>query len=575
MDPVSMTDDPMDPRDPRNRDWGRDTGAGFEPGPGPGAGFGPPPEEFSRRPEEQGGRAAGAREALSRAHLPRPAVRRTPAPSASGGGGRRIQVAVGVVVALCVGVGYGYSVKPAAAAPQTGAASKSTAVRTATLVCPEVVGVSDASVNAITPVTATGDKPGTGDTAVLTALGAKKPLATLKQTGTLSANRGLSGDTADLNQDSIPVAGQATGAFAPGFTLTETLSNGAGDATHGIASTPCTAPDTDFWYLGADPGKKGVSKLALSNTDQLTAQLNVTAYTTQGVVTGNAAQTGTALLVPAGGQHDPLDLSSFSGSGDPIAVHLATTAGRVTSALLDSDAGSGRDFIQAQKPQAHMMLPGVPALTGKGTAMKLELVMFAPNSDTDVTLHWLGANKISPTVVMPHLAAGKVEQVDISSIPAPGEAGALQIDSSSGVPFLAEIRVSGIGGLDTAFLGPVQPLAGESVVADNGSGSTVQLTNNGTKDAQVRVTVEGSGTPASQTVTVPASSTKAVALQAPKNAATYAVSVTPLDGANQVYAARVMTQNGGLLTIQPMSTALETVQIPPVRSDLSGIVPQP
>jgi hypothetical protein len=32
--------------------------------------------------------------------------------------------------------------------------------------------------------------------------------------------------------------------------------------------------------------------------------------------------------------------------------------------------------------------------------------------------------------------------------------------------------------------------------------------------------------------------------------------------------------NGGLLTIQPIPTALETVQIPAVRADLSGAVPQ-
>ncbi|MGH3416969.1 MAG: DUF5719 family protein, partial [Actinocrinis sp.] len=355
----------------------------------------------------------------------------------------------------------------------------------------------------------------------------------------------------------------------------DTLSNGSSNATHGLASTPCTVPGTDFWYLGADPGNKAVAKIAIANTDQLTAQVNATAYTAQGVVTGNAAQIGSGLLVPAGDHRDPIDLSAFSGSGDPIAVHLVATAGRISPALLDSDAGSGRDFIQAQTPQAHVVLPGVPAMTGTGSALKLQLVLFAPNADTDVTLHWIGANKISPTVTVPHLTAGKVQQVDISNIPAAGEAGALQIDSANDVPILAEIKVTGVGGLDTAYLGPVQPLAGEAVVADNNSGSAVELTNNAGKDAQVKVTVEGTGAPASQTVTVPASSTKAVTLQAPKGASTFAVTVTPLGGADQVYAARVMTQNGGLLTVQPMFTALETVQIPAVRSDLSGIVPQP
>jgi hypothetical protein len=117
-------------------------------------------------------------------------------------------------------------------------------------------------------------------------------------------------------------------------------------------------------------------------------------------------------------------------------------------------------------------------------------------------------------------------------------------------------------------------LTGESVVADNSSGSVVELTNTGGKDAQVNVTVEGTGTPAPQTVTVPAQSTKAVTLLAPKGAAAFAVSVTPLNGANSIYAARVMTAGGGMVTVQPMTTALETVQIPAVRDDLSGTVPQ-
>jgi len=67
--------------------------------------------------------------------------------------------------------------------------------------------------------------------------------------------------------------------------------------------------------------------------------------------------------------------------------------------------------------------------------------------------------------------------------------------------------------------------------------------------------------------------TKAVTVQAPKGATSFAVSVVPQGGAASIYAARVM-QGGGMLTIQPIATALETVLIPPVHSDLSGTVPQ-
>ena len=64
------------------------------------------------------------------------------------------------------------------------------------------------------------------------------------------------------------------------------------------------------------------------------------------------------------------------------------------------------------------------------------------------------------------------------------------------------------------------------------------------------------------------------ALAAPAGSTDFAITVTPLDGASQVYVARVMTGTGPLITIQSMSTALESVLIPPVRADMSGTVPQ-
>lgn len=538
MDPVSTTDDP------RNRE-----------------------------PRPSAARASAARDALSKASLNRASLERM-AVRAGGGSTRRLQVAVGVIAAIGVGLAYGYGVAPAAAAPQATAASKSTAVRTATLLCPEVTGPSDATVNAFTPSGVTGaSAPASGDTATLTAQGQKTPLATLKQTGNLSVNSNLSGDVPNLNQDSIPIVGTASGGYAPGFTVTETLSSGSTSSLHGLASTPCTPPDTDFWYLGAEPSPKDTAKINLYNSDQISAQVNVAAYTPMGPITGSAAQLGQGLVVPPGNQHDPIDLSGFNNTGDPVAVHVATTAGRVAAALLESDGFGGRDFVLAQRPAAHQVLPGVPALTGRGSAMKLQLILFSPGADNDVTLRWIGGSKITPTVTVPHLSADKVEQLDISDVPAPGEAGALQIDSSNGTPFLAEIKVTGVDGDDLAYLSPVQALTGESIVADNNTGSVVELTNNATHDAQVQVTVEGTATPAPQTVTVPAQSTKAVTVPAPRRAASFVISVTPLGGADSIYAARVMT-DGDLVTIQPMSTALETVEIPPVRGDLSGIVPR-
>lgn len=493
-------------------------------------------------------------------------------PSAVAGAGRRAQVAIGVSAALVVGLGYGYSTKPAASSIAQTAVATITPVRNTTVVCPTVLGQTDADFSAITPAgTAT---PGGNDTATLSAFNSQTPALTLKGTGTLSTALGKSGDPANLNQESVAMVGQATGAYAPGYTVTETLNSGSG-TSHGLASTPCTAPDTDYWYIGAAADAK-LAQLNLYNSDQIAAEVNLAAYTQNGPVASAVMQTDQGLLVQPGSLYtQPIDLTALTGAATPLAVHLTTTAGRVSAALLDSDANGGRDFILAQKPSAHLVIPGIPApTTNPAQKMKLQLTLLSPNSDTDVTLHWVGGSTITPNATVPHLSAGKVQQVDLSSVPVAGEAAALQVDSTNNTPIVAEIKVVAEGGGDSAYLSPVAALTGESVVAGNTGGSVVELTNTATKDAQVKVTIEGSGNPAAQTVTVPAGSTKAVTLQAPAGATSFAVAVEPMDGAASVFAARIMTGNGGLLTIQPMATALETVNVPAVRSDLSGVVPQ-
>lgn len=496
-------------------------------------------------------------------------------PASVAGAGRRAQVAIGVFAALVVGLGYGYSMKPAAAGSAQSAAATVTPVRNSTTICPMVTGQADADFAAITPTGA--GTPGGGDAATLTAFNSQTAAVTLKSAGTLGTATALSGQPANLNNESVPMVAQATGGYAPGYTVTEVLNSAGAGTEHGLAATPCTAPDTDYWFIGTLSDAKS-ALLNMYNSDQIAAEVNLAAYTQDGAVASGIMQTDQGLLVQPVSQYtQPVDLTALATgtTTTPIAVHVTTTAGRVAAALLDSDGNSGRDFILAQKPAAHLVIPGIPAPTANpATKMKLQLTLLAPTADTDVTLHWIGGSTITPNVTVPHLSAGKVQQVDLSGVPVSGEAAALQIDSANNVPLIAEIRVAGEGGSDTAYLNPVAALTGESVVAGDTNGSIVQLTNTATKDAQVKVTVEGSGDPAPQNVTVPAGSTKAVPLQAPAGAASFAVSVEPMDGAASVFAARIMTAAGGLITIQPMSTALETVDVPAVRSDLSGAVPQ-
>jgi len=508
----------------------------------------------------------------------------------AGGSIRRAQVAIAVFAALGVGLAYSYAVPAVAGSPLPSVVAKSTYVNLATEVCPIVTGLNQASMAAFSPVIAGSTSTSTKDTAEVNQMGTQKPLATLTANGGYATSPSLSGAVTDLADDSLPLIGQATGGLAPGFTVDGTLQSGStGTDGYGLASAACVEPGTDFWFIGAGTDANPLAQLNLANTDPLTAQVNLSEYGPNGQLSGAAQTANQGLVVPAQGQVSPPgELIDPSAAPSPIAVNIVATTGRVTAALLAGDAkGAGRDFIAAEQPATSLVIPGIPA-PATGTTMKLQLMLMATSQDADVTLKWVGKSSFTPSLTVPHLPAGHVQSIDISSIPGPGEAGALEIDSTGGTPIIGAIKVTQTtsGATDTAYLTPVTALTGDSVVAENQTGSSVELTNESAQSAQVKVTTTGQAAPAkagqtppppavqAQTVTVPAQTTMVVPLPAPTGITQFAVTVTPQNGASQIFAARVMTGTGPLITIQPMFTALESVLIPPVQSDLSGTVPQ-
>ena len=188
------------------------------------------------------------------------------------------------------------------------------------------------------------------------------------------------------------------------------------------------------------------------------------------------------------------------------------------------------------------------------------------------------------------LDQGKVTTVDLSSVANTGEYAALEVcNSTSGTnqclpitgssgptDIVGEIEVtqSDSSGQDTAYLTPVSALSGDGVVAHNLASSVLTLTNTGTTTATVKVTQTPNGksaTPVSNTYTIKPGATLGQSLRMPSGATDYALTVTPLSGT--VYAARI-GGSGHQLTIQPLSTAAETVTIPTVDQDVSGLVPQ-
>jgi hypothetical protein len=506
-----------------------------------------------------------------------------------------VQVAGVVIGALVVGLGYGFAkpaVSPAASASSSAAQSTTTPVNSATVVCPLVKDSGSTDISTFTPSTASAS--GTATEAVTQLQGGTNPVLTAGKPGTLAIATGVSGGSESAQDISNPVIAKVSGADAPGFTMTETAPSGSLSADKGLASENCSSPDTDFWFVGLGTDSSTFPMLNLVNVDSVAASVTVTMYTAGGQLGQTQAQSLQGITIPANSQQAELiNTLDTQNLGAPYAVHVVAAAGRVAASVLDWDGhGGGRDFIGAQKSASKLVFPGIPQAEDNE---KVQLSLLSPNSDAAVSLRWVGHSTLSPAITGQfngNLVQGKVASVDLSSVPTSGEYASLEVcgaDSPANgclpvtggggaTPLVGSIKVtqSDGNGQDTAYTNPVLPLSGDGIVADDQDGTVVALTNTGASAAQVKLTETGTGnSPAtsSSTVSVPAGQTVSAPLTAPKGANDFALTVTPLGGAQNVYAARI-EGTGSRLSIQPLSTAAETVTIPAVGQDSSGLVPQ-
>jgi hypothetical protein len=511
------------------------------------------------------------------------------------GVGRRVQVAGVVIGALVVGLGYGFAkpaASPAASAGASAAQSTTTAIGSATVVCPLVKDSGATDISTFSPGTVAVSGPSSESVTQLQ--GGNGSLLTPGKAGTVASATGVSGALGSAQDISNPVIVQASGADAAGLTVTETLPSGSLKADEGLASENCAAPDTDFWFTGLGTDAATFPMLNLVNVDDVAASVTITMYTAGGALAQSQAQTLQGITVLPHQQLDKLfNVIDTQNQGAPYAVHVAVSSGRVAAAVLDWDGnGGGRDFIGAQKSASTLVFPGLPQAQDNE---KVQLSLLSPDAPASVALRWVGHSTITPAVgatFSGNLVQGKVTTVDLSTVPTAGEYAALEVcgansaadacqpvtGQSGAVPLVGDVKIvqSNGSGQDTAYSDPVPPLGGDGIVADDRANSVVTLTNTGTAAAQVQLTETGTGaSPAvsRNTVSVPAGQTVGVPLTAPQGANGFALTVTPLGGAQHVYAARIEGA-GNQLSIQPLSTAAETVTIPAVGQDASGLVPQ-
>ncbi|KPC94652.1 hypothetical protein ADL27_13910 [Streptomyces sp. NRRL F-6602] len=399
---------------------------------------------------------------------------------------------------------------------------------------------------------------------------AGKPFLPLSTPGTP-----VTDDTSDPKAPAL--TGTADGPFAPGWTVQQTTTIGAG-AGRGLHGTSCTAPDTSFWFPGASTAADRQDYVHLTNPDSDSAVVDLELYGKDGKLKSGQGS-GEGITVPA---HSTVPVLLSTLTSEPVTnvtLHVTARSGRVGAQVHASDTELGGDWLPpAAAPTPGVVLPGIPK-----DATSVRLAVFAPGGhDADLKVKLAGrSGLISPAGHETlHVKAGMVTTVDLKDLTR-GEAGSLVLSPAEGggkAPgIVAAARVlRGKGGKqESAFVPATAAVRKQATAADNGSsGSTLSLTAP-EAGATVRVTASagsGGGSPKSTTVTVKGRTTKAFTPPGPSDGkGTYAVTVEHLSG-GPVYAARMLErEQSGLpaFTIQTLPDDGSTVAVPGSSQDLS------
>ncbi|GAA0907358.1 DUF5719 family protein [Streptomyces thermoalcalitolerans] len=394
---------------------------------------------------------------------------------------------------------------------------------------------------------------------------AVKPVLEPKEPGSPAT-----GDTSGA--DAPALIGTAEGKFAPGWTMQQTTEVAVG-AGRGLLGINCTAPDTQFWFPGASTASGRSDYVHLTNPDDSAAVVDIELYGKDGAVTSDA---GEGITVPPYSS-EPVLLSTLTDAPqEDLTVHVSVRSGRVGAAVQALDDTLGGDWLTASAdPASSLVLPGIPK-----DATSVRLVVFTPgDSDADLKVQLsTPSGLITPagneTV---RVKARATTAVDLGAITR-GEAGSLVLTPTSrSVPVVAALRVvRGEGDKqETAFIPATRPLERRATSADNrAKGSTLSLTAP-MAAARVKVTASAGsegGTPASETYTIKAGSTRDIVPPVPSGLkGPYALTVERLSG-GPVHAARTLeatAQGVPAFTIQTLPDDRGTVAVPRADQDLS------
>lgn len=257
-----------------------------------------------------------------------------------------------------------------------------------------------------------------------------------------------------------------------------------------LVAPECRSPAFDEWFTGVGAGAKHSSVLELVNPDAGPAVVDAIAYGRRGPVDAPALR---GVAVP-GRSVVRIDLAQRVPRRDDLALHVTTSRGRVSAAVLDrydelGAGGSATDYLPSQPaPSTSHLLLGLPEGQGRRT------LLLANPEETEarasikvVTEDAVFTAVDTEDVVVPPQS---VKRVSVSSLlrgPNAADAIGLLIEASTPVTATARLFVDG----DLTHLGPTETLGETSLVVPPGRKRL--LLGGATRAGVVRVVARDAG----------------------------------------------------------------------------------
>lgn len=470
----------------------------------------------------------------------------------------RIRLAVAVLVVATIAV-VGVFVRPATPRAPANAGGVAPILASAA-VCPSLTG---------------GPSLSTTDMTVATIAGSQSDVVTYTPLSHgHGGRRNLSVHPVGAVHQTTPYAAvdvEATGPGAAGTIVSQVSLTPVG-FRRGLTDVACSAPGTDWWFVGADGRIQVTDLLLLANTTGALANVDVDLTSSKGVLTPPGT---TGITVPP---HSSVlrRIANFAPDVANIGVHVHANSGTVAAALLDEHARGitpvGVDWIPPTLAPTRTQL-----ITGfvRHAAVDEVYLGNAGSLDATVSLRVMTPTKnFQPagrqSVVVP---AGHVVPVDLSEAVA-GEAAALSISSDQ--PVVAEgltLFRPVVGFSELAWLAAGQPVASRAGIAANSApfGQDVTLIATAPQSAAtVKISTLGGR---AETVTIPAGRTETIDLKALLHSGPAGPGVVVIDpqGGGPLYLVRELYAagaHGPLFTAEQPTVLPRPARLPAVVPDL-------